>query len=64
MKSCSYIRLRAARFTADGIAVYGRVTPAKDFAAFFLGDALKDAFALQAILALDGQEAHGHAVGT
>ena len=30
---------------------------------FFLGDALEDAFALQAAVLFDGQEAHGHAVG-
>ena len=57
------VGLGAARLAADGIAVYRCVTPAEDFAALFLGDALEDAFALEAILALDGQEAHGHAVG-
>ena len=56
------VRLRGARFAADGVAIDRRVAPAEHRKAFFLGDALKDAFALQAAVLVHGKKAHGHAV--
>src|SRR5208282_3312486 len=44
------VRLGAARFAADGIAVDWRVTPAENLTALLLSDALKNAFALQAVM--------------
>ena len=57
------VRLGTAGFAADGIAVDRRVAPAENLTALFLGDALKDAFALQAVVFFHRQKAHGHAVG-
>ena len=56
------VRLRGARFAADGVAVHRRIAPAEDGQAFFLGDALEDAFALQAAVLVHGQKTHGHAI--
>src|SRR5277367_1227785 len=56
------VRLGVARETPDGVSVGRRVAPAKDFQAFLAGNALKDAFARETLLALDGQEDHPHTV--
>jgi hypothetical protein len=54
--------LGRARFAADGIAVYGRVAPAKDLEAFVGGNALEDAFALQAAVFVHRKKSHGDAI--
>ena len=56
------IRLRAARFAANRVAVDRRVAPAEHGQSLFLRDALEHALALQAAVLVHRQEDHGHAV--
>ncbi len=61
-KHLFYIRLRGARFAADGVAIERRIAPAENGQTFFASDFFHDAFADQALLLFDRQEHHADAV--
>jgi len=58
------VGLGGTGLAAHRIAIDRRVTPAKQSETLFLGDALKDTFALKTAMFFHGQEAHGDAVGS